>query len=926
MPPSYANSCYSAVFIGIGSSLNLPIISYTHKHPLKNTNISYLALSQDHTLLPSLLESCIDPRSALQLLRLLGCVTAVCVEDWLLDGLSLPHTSPPLGTTSKPLTLASNTSTVNTSIVASSSTIQDINDLDANGTVPSQLDTPVITPTPTSDFINAPKSAKSDAASAASAASSTAHMWGRDDILSSLPWLRWRGVALTPVSVCEDLSLSQPNVSIPSDVFKLSQSEHQDITSNPGKGVEDMKEKEREREMKGDAKKGATMSSKLSFAQTEHTTQYRDEELEKEIDIALSRRIGKPGLKAIPKGIAFAARDAPCVLRRKVIPRSGPNRAQVITGRVAPQGDGHSVGQSDDHSSLKDGLALMLAANREALLEKRTYSMINRKPSLRNQMLARKEHSSPQESDSGEGNVLRIRRNYIGENVPAGNGQIRNGNGNGKTSADHRPLLQPLRKSLFQVSGPSLEFNPNDFVTSSTAVISGVSKKSDLRAVLGPGRIRGDWISALIAGGPPPGVKKRVDSGAKPASTPLPCTVTATSSSFKKKSSRDHNEDDFTAIEDGSELNLSSSRSLSDPFSTSTTHSKPFLEKKPPLALNAFRFPEKGRIKLSGGSSGSNPLKRSSTGFGKSTRQREGDKSGEKNTDFILALTVKKKRALDDVRANFPAPTFQTSLSGIGTVGAGSGIEAVTGSGAVAGTGTGSSGLAAKDLPSNSFIPWRSGNPDNNGGTKRIRHNPDNVNLTPISATHGTLPGLCPPLSSLPAITVNKSGNRFPPTFKVNPRPTPTPSQTSVPPFSLNQQNKDHDHLGWDDNNDRMEVDEPFMEGSGIPGYSLIQGDDMHSTMPLIDHEDLEDHSSHSPEESSKTLSSSHNQSSKEEGKTLTRRVGIPTARSMNSNSIGGVIVSGTLQRAKPGPKPRLQFTSDGDSNTVRMETIFDVM
>ena len=885
-----------------------------YKHLLKYTNISYLALSQDHTLLPSLLESCIDPRSALQLLRLLGCVTAVCVEDWLLDGLSLPHTSPPLVTTSKPLIVASNTSIGNTSSIASSSSVQDINDLDVSGTVLGQLDTPVITPT--SDFIIVPKNIASDAGSAVS---STAHIWGRDDILGSLPWLRWRGVALTPV--CEDLSSqsqSQSNVSISSDVFKLSHSKHQDITSNPG--ADDMME--REREMKGDAKKGATMSSKLSFAQTEHTTQYRDEELEKEVDVALSRRIGKPGLKAAPKGTAFAARDAPCVLRRKVIPRSGPNRTQVITDRLAPRGDGHSGGKSDDHNSLKDGLALMLAANREALLEKRTYSMINRKPSLRNQMLARKEHSSPQESDSGEGNVLRIRRNYTGETV-AGNGQIRNGNG--KTSADHRPLLQPLRKSLFQVSGPGLEFNPNDFVTSSTAVISGVSKKSDLRAVLGPGRIRGDWISALIAGGPPPGVKKRVDSGTKPASTPLPCTVTATSSSFKKKSSRDHNEDDFTAIEDGNELNSSSARSINDPLSISTTHSKAYLERKPSLAFNAFRFPEKGRMKLSGsgssGSSGINPLKRSSTGFGKPTRQRDGEKSGEKNTDLILALTVKKKRALDDVRANFPAPSFQTSLSGT-VAGAGTGTVAGTGVGTGTGTGTGSSGQAVKDLPLNSFIPWRSGNPENNGGTKRIRHNPDNVNLTPISATHGTLPGLCPPLSSLPAITVSKTGNRFPPTFKVNPRPTPTPSQTSVPPFAMNQQITDHEHLGWDDNNDRMEVEEPYTEGSGIPGYSLIQSDGMHSAMPLIDHEDLVDHSSHSPEESSKTISPLHTQSSKEEGKTLTRRVGIPTARSMNSNSVGGVIVSGTLQRAKPGPKPRLQFTSDGDSNTVRKEMI----
>lgn len=849
------------------------------------------------------------------------------MEDWLLDGLSLPQTSPPLGFTSKPLIVASNTSIGNTSIVASSSSVQDINDLDVNGTVPGQLDTPVITPT--SDFIVAPKNATSDAGSAAS---STAHIWGRDEILGSLPWLRWRGVALTPV--CEDLSQSQSNVSISSDVFKLSHSEHQDITSN--QGADDMMERERERErvMKGDTKKRAAMSSKLSFAQTEHTTQYRDEDLEKEVDVALRRRIGKPGLKAAPKGSAFAARDAPCVLRRKVIPRSGPNRTQVITDRLAPRGDAHKGGQSDDHNSLKDGLALMLAANREALLEKRTYSMINRKPSLRNQMLARKEHSSPQESDSGEGNVLRIRRNYTGETV-AGNGQIRNGNG--KTSADHRPLLQPLRKSLFQVSGPGLEFNPNDFVTSSTAVISGLPKKSDLRAVLGPGRIRGDWISALIAGGPPPGVKKRVDSGTKPASTPVPCTVTATSSSFKKKSSRDHNEDDFTAIEDGSEL-FSLIRSINDPSSVSTNHSKPFLERKPPLALNALRFPEKGKMKISGsgssGSSGSNPLKRSSSGFGKPSRQREGEKSGEKNTDLILALTVKKKRALDDVRANFPAPTFQTSLSGTGTVtgtvagtgtgvgtGVGTGAAAGTGAGAEigSGTGTGSSGQAVKDLPLNSFIPWRSGNPENNGGTKRIKHNPDNVSLTPISAAHGTLSvsGLCPTLSSLPAITVSKTGNRFPPTFKVNPRPTPTPSQTSVPPFSMNQQITDHEHLGWDDNNYRMEVDEPYTEGSGIPGYSRTRDDDMHSAVPLNDHEDLVDHSSHSPEESSKTISPSHTQSRKEEGKTLTRRVGIPTARSMNSNSVGGVIVSGTLQRAKPGPKPRLQFTSDGDSNTV---------
>ena len=37
----------------------------------------------------------------------------------------------------------------------------------------------------------------------------------------------------------------------------------------------------------------------------------------------------------------------------------------------------------------------------------------------------------------------------------------------------------------------------------------------------------------------------------------------------------------------------------------------------------------------------------------------------------------------------------------------------------------------------------------------------------------------------------------------------------------------------------------------------------------------------------------------------------------------GGVLVSGTLQRAKPGPKPKLQFASDGDNSTVSVKLFY---
>jgi hypothetical protein len=826
----------------------------------------------------------------------------VCVEDWLLDGLSHPHTSPSSGDKTNPISVTSNISVGDTATTTapSSSPDQEVCCVEMTDSDTAHLETTSSAIIPTIDIITVPanENATSDSASAAV---STAQMWGRDEVLSSLPWLRWRGVALTPAGE----NSTQPSVSASSD---LSQRHAEHLDDTVSQGSDDVREKE--------MKKRAAMCSKLCCAQTEHTTQYRDEELEREVDIALSRRIGKPGLKATSRGGAQAARDAPCVLRRKVVPRSGPNRSQAVMDRQVPQGEGLNKGAGKDHGSLQEGLAQMLAANRDALMEKRTYSMINRKPSLRNQMLARKgRHShSPQQSVPGEGSVSRIRRKYNGEDT-AVNGET--GNGNGRSSTDSRPLLKPLRKSLFQVSGPSLEFNPNDFVTSSTAIMTGVSKKSDIRAALGPGRIRGDWISALIAGGPPPGTKKRADPGPGiPRPTSAPCTVAATSSSFKKKSSRDHNEDDFTAIEDGSELNLPTVHSSHDPPVLSAIHTKSILERKPPLAFNVSRHQDKGRMKIGGGN---NPLKRNSHGPGKPIRHKEGDRSAEKNTDLILAPTVKKKRPSDDVRSQFPVPSSQSSIPESRTsAGAGAGVEA----GAVA-----VAGVSSKDTPLNSFTPWRSGTQDSNGGAgnsgagagagaKRVKHNPEDSNLIPLSAAHGTSSGPHPSLSSIPAaVNSSKTGTRFPPTFKVHARPPPALSQTSTTPFSINQEMKGFEQHNWSSNNDKMDVEEPYMEGSGIPGYPRIPGDDSHPVVPHIDHEGHVGDHSNSP--SAKPLSPSYTQSGRD-GKCLHRRDGIPTARSMHSNSVGGVIVSGTLQRAKPGPKPRLQFTSDGDSNTVR--------
>lgn len=830
----------------------------------------------------------------------------MCVEDWLLDGLFHPHTSPSTGDKTNAVSMG------DTATAPSSSSVQEVSCVDMTDSDTAHLDATDSAIIPTSDTnavsVPANENATSDSASAAA---STAQMWGRDEILSSLPWLRWRGVALTPAG--DDSS--QPHVSATSDFSGQRHAEHLDDTVS--QGSDDVREKE--------VKKIAAMCSKLSCAQTEHTTQYRDEELEREVDIALSRRIGKPGLKSTSRGGVQAARDAPCVLRRKVVPRSGPNRNHAATDRQTPKGEGPNSGVGKDHGSLQEGLAQMLAANRDALMEKRTYSMINRKPSLRNQMLARKgRHShSPQQSDSGpgDGSVSRIRRNYNGEDS-AVNGET--GNGNGRSSSDSRPLLKPLRKSLFQVSGPSLEFDPNDFVTSSTAVVAGVSKKSDIRAALGPGRIRGDWISALIAGGPPPGTKKRADPGPGiPKPTSAPCTVAATSSSFKKKSSRDHNEDDFTAIEDGSELNLPTVHSSHDPPVLSAVHTKSILERKPPLAFNVSRHQDKGRMKIGGGNI---PPKRNSHGPGKPIRHKESDRSAEKNTDLILAPTVKKKRPSDDVRSQHSVPQSQSSIPESGT-GAGAGA----GAGAVA-----VAGVSSRDNPLNSFTPWRSGTQDSNGGAgnggvgnggagagagaKRVKHNPEESNLIPVSAAHGTSSGPHPSLSSIPAAgNSSKTGTRFPPTFKVQTRPPPALSQTSTQPFSMNQEMKGFEQHNRSSNNDKMDIEEPYMEGSGIPGYPRIPGDNSHPVVPHIDHEGHVDDHSDSP--SAKPLSPSYTQSGRD-SKCLQRRDGIPTARSMHSNSVGGVIVSGTLQRAKPGPKPRLQFTSDGDSNTVRKRFI----
>jgi hypothetical protein len=877
-------------------------------YPLSSlpTPLSLSATLTDAAL-PSLLESSIDPKSALQLMRLLGCVTVVCVEDRLLDAL----TNTAVAMTSTSPTVAAVTS----SVLATSLTTPGILDPSFSGTmivaeVPPLLvedsvpDPQSIVPVPPSVY---PPIKPSNTASTAfgKKAVSGFSSWDRPDLMRSLPWLQWRGVSIvprgadSPPSATNCLVAASTSTStsvldtVPVSISGSEGSYPYPYHSPPPSG-----------EM---GAVSASLSCQLQFDDVEHTQHYRDEELEKELEVALSRRGSKGSTRAISKGSASAARDAPCILRRKVIPRTGPNRTQAVdraqTGQV-PQG----LGSKDVPAGLHGGLASILAANREAS-EKRSYSMINRKASTRNQH-SKKEGSST--LDSGEFNILRVRRNETAEIDKEKSKEKEES----KISIIARSPIRasmPVMRSVFQTIGPEPGFNPSDFVAA--AIPNGnAAKKTDFKTVKGgPGRIRGDWITALIAGGPPsgPGVKTATDPGSV-----IPKIGAAKSSSFRKKPSRDHNEDDFTAVEDVSGTNantIPSSASKGIGASSGGGASQPV---KAPMSVRVPSAPgvlNKLGLKLKAVNNNTTSI--STTNVGEtdvsrtSTKQDKLVRKREDSIDFP-APTLKKKRALDDVKAHFPAlssldPTLTSTSS------------ATSSSQDPAGS--------KSDMNLMSFKQWRI-NQDSKSNDLPNQEEKDK----PSSLIHrapSPPPSLRPPMgfmtsSTLPASLTPSlppssskipSVVKLPPTFKVVPRPAPPSAIRSSFIASSVAEERREKTGDLQDNTNRMDVvadsrisskvsDRP----AGGSGPKPPSADDFTVSM-----------TSATPSASS-TSNSTSTTTSNSSLKSPTKTDGVPTARTMHASITGGVIVSGTLQRAKPGPKPRLQFTSDGDNSTVR--------
>lgn len=842
-------------------------------------------------------------------MRLLGCVTVVCVEDRLLDALS--HTA--VAVTSTSLTVA----TVTSSDFVPSVTTPSIFDPSSSGAAivtdvpPVLVEDSVVDPrsvVPVPPLVHPPvKPSNTTSTAAAKKAVSGLSCWDRPDLMRSLPWLQWRGVSIvpkgtgSPPTITDSRGAASASISVV-DTVTVSVSDSQ-VSHSPLK-----------REISAG---NSSLSCQLQFDDVEHTMQYRDEEIEKELEVALSRRGSKGSARAVSKGVASTARDAPSIVRRKVIPRTGPNRAQAVDRAQTGQGQGQlpqGQGPKEAPAGLNGGLASILAANREAS-EKRSYSMINRKPSTRNQAHSKKEGSST--LDSSDFNILRVKRNETTE-IDKDKSKEKD---ESKLSIIARSPIRatmPIMRSVFQTIGPEAEFNPSDFVA---AVLpnGNVIKKTDFKTVKGgPGRIRGDWITALIAGGPPsgPGVKTVTDPGSV-----VPKMIAAKSSSFRKKPSRDHNEDDFTAVEDVSGTNISTipssaskgitgSGSVSQPVKATMSVKVPSV----PGVLNKIgpklKAVNTNTTSLSTSNMTESDIPRAFIKQDKLVRKRD------ESSDFP-ALTLKKKRALEDVKAHFPAlSSLNPTLTSIPTS-------------TPASTSSHQDPTGLKpEMNLISFKQWKidqdSKSNDSFGQEERdktanlIHRAPSPslalkppMGLMPSNmGTPVTLPPSLPPSSSkIPSVV------KLPPTFKVMPKPaTPSIPIRPSPPVNSESIEKREKSEDQEDDANRMDVVEDSRISSKVSDRS-VGGTFPHR--PPSDDDFTVSMTAATPSTFA-TSTSTPTATSNSALKSPTRTDGVPTARTMHASITGGVIVSGTLQRAKPGPKPRLQFTSDGDNSTVR--------
>jgi hypothetical protein len=824
----------------------------------------------------------------------------VCVEDRLLDALS----NTAVAVTSTSLTVA----TVTSSDFVPSVTTPGILDPSPSSTMivaevpPVLVEDSVVDPrsiVPVPSLVHPSIKPSTTASSAAGKkAVSGLSSWDRPELMLSLPWLQWRGVSIvprgsdSPPSIANSLVVASTSISAV-DTVPVSISDSENPLPSSIREV---------------CEGNASLSCQLQFDDVEHTLYYRDEELEKELEVALSRRGSKGNTRAISKGSSAAARDAPCILRRKVIPRTGPNRAQAVDRAQTGQGQvPQGLGPKDVPAGLHGGLASILAANREAS-EKRSYSMINRKASTRNQVHSKKEGSST--LDSGEFNILRVKRNEAAEIDKEKNKEKEES----KISIISRSPIRasmPVMRSVFQSIGPEAEFNPSDFVAAAIPNGNAVKKTDFKTAKGGPGRIRGDWITALIAGGPPsgPGVKTVTDPGSV-----IPKIVAAKSSSFRKKPSRDHNEDDFTAVEDVSGINTSTiPASAPKGISASGSGSQPV---KAPMSAKIPSAPgvlNKIGPKLKVVNSNTTSISTSNVGEGDVPRTFiKQDKLARKREDSVdfPAPTLKKKRALEDVKAHFPAlSSLNPTL--VSTSSATSSNQDPAGS--------------KSEMNLISFKQWKM-NQDlksNDSPTQEEKDKIANLVHRAPSPSHSlrppmgfmssnTLPPLTPSLP--PSSSKIPSVAKLPPTFKVVPRPPPPSAIRSSPQDSSvgdERREKSGDHQ---DDMNRMDVVTDSRISSKVSDFP--EGGSG-SRSPSA--EDFTVSVTSATPTASSASTSTPTAASNSSLKSPTRTDGVPTARTMHASITGGVIVSGTLQRAKPGPKPRLQFTSDGDNSTVRV-------
>ena len=350
---------------------------------------------------------------------------------------------------------------------------------------------------------------------------------------------------------------------------------------------------------------------------------YRDEELERELDYALSKRAVRSGSKAAPKANLPTSRDAPCVLRRKIVTRTGTGGVGVGGRNLGSRdrtpgrhfrspglGTGTVVSTLSADSPL---LPSVTSADRERDSgEKRSYSMLNRKASARVRSGPNREQPDLFSSDDFCTTRALMNENENEGDMDAdgdGDCDVEDANDNVHVMMRRkipyfgisevqvslplcppavRLLSQPVKRRTFQEVGTGRGFDPSDFLTSANSNTNTNSNaNSSINAnsssvgvsVSGSGRIRGEWINALIAAGPtggrngtgpgpnrPPALKNLTGSGTTPPSLSGAVSVSKVgvekSSLFRHITGSDHNEDDFTAIDEKSASNADRKHAL----------------------------------------------------------------------------------------------------------------------------------------------------------------------------------------------------------------------------------------------------------------------------------------------------------------------------------------------------------------------------